>query len=149
MTRHRVVTSTVAAAPPAVVWARLADISTWSTWGQWDETWRAHDGEPDPEGVGALCRYRRGRRVHTEEVVAFEPPVRLAYEVRAGLPVRDYHAEVVLEPVNGGTRIRWEASFDGANPIAGALVHQVLKRFFPVTARQLARAAEADARAAP
>ena len=147
MSRYRVITSTVAAAPPAAVWARLADISTWSEWGQWDETSRVGDGAPDPEGVGALRRYRRGRRVHTEEVVAFEPPTRLAYEVRDGLPVRDYHAEVTLEPVNGGTRIRWEATFDGANPIGGALVHQILKRFFPTTARQLARVAESDARA--
>ena len=63
--------------------------------------------------------------------------------------MRDYHAEVTLEPVGGGTRIRWEASFDGANPVGGWAVHQVLKRFFPPTARALARAAEADAPTSP
>ena len=59
--------------------------------------------------------------------------------------MRDYHAEVTLESVGGGTRIRWESDFDGTNPIGGWAVHQVLKRFFPATARGLARAAEADA----
>jgi uncharacterized protein YndB with AHSA1/START domain len=147
VSRYRITTSTVAAAPIEVVWARVADITTWSEWGQWDETTRTSDGAPDVDGVGARRRFRRGRRVHEEEVVAFEPPRRLAYEVREGLPVRDYHAEVTLEPVGGGTRIRWESAFDGANPIGGAVVHQVLKRFMPETARRLARVAETDARA--
>jgi hypothetical protein len=106
------------------------------------------DGVPAPDGVGALRRYRRGRRAHTEEVVAFEAPNRLGYEVREGLPVRDYHAEVALEPVGGGTRITWTADFDGANPIGRWAMYQVLKRFFPVTARALAHAAEGDTSAA-
>jgi hypothetical protein len=147
VSRYHVAATAVAAAPIDVVWARVADITTWSQWGQWDETTRVSEGVPAPDGVGTLRRYRRGRRVHTEEVVAFEAPHRLAYEVREGLPVRDYHAEVVLEPVGGGTRISWTADFDGANPVGGWAVHQVLKRFFPVTARALARAAEADSAA--
>jgi hypothetical protein len=102
------------------------------------------DGDTTPDGVGALRRFRRSRRVHTEEVVAFDAPRRLAYEVREGLPVRDYHAEVTLESIGGGTRIRWESDFDGANAVGGWTVYQALKRFFPVTARALARTAEAD-----
>jgi hypothetical protein len=145
VSRYHVATTTVAAAPIEVVWARVADITTWSQWGQWDETTREREGLPAPDGVGALRKYRRGRRVHTEEVVAFEPPRRLAYEVREGLPVRNYHAEVTLESVGGGTRITWTSDFDGANAIGGWMTHQVLKRFFPSTARRLARAAEADA----
>jgi Polyketide cyclase / dehydrase and lipid transport len=145
VSRYHVATTAVAAAPIDVVWARVADITTWSQWGQWDETTRVREGAPAPDGVGALRRFRRGRRVHTEEVVAFEAPRRLAYEVREGFPVRDYHAEVTLESVGGGTRIRWESDFDGTNPIGGWAVHQVLKRFFPAAARALARAAEADA----
>jgi uncharacterized protein YndB with AHSA1/START domain len=147
VSRYRIATSTVAAAPIETVWARVADITTWSAWGHWDETIRTRDGAPEPDGVGALRQFRRGRRTHVEEVVAFEPPQRLAYEVREGLPVRDYHAEVTLQPVGGGTRIHWEATFDGSNPIGGAAVHLVLKRFFPEAARRLAGAAEADARA--
>ena len=83
MSRYHVATTTVAAAPIEVVWARLADITTWSEWGDWDETTRVRDGGPPPDGVGALRQFRRGRRTHVEEVVAFEPSRRLAYEVRA------------------------------------------------------------------
>ena len=146
MSRYHVATTAVAAAPIDAVWARVADITTWSQWGQWDETTRVRDGVPAPDGTGAARRRRRGRRTHVEEVVAFDAPRRLAYEVRSGFPVRDYHAEVTLEPVGGGTRIRWVADFDGTNPVTGWVIEKALRRFFPTTARGLARAAEADAR---
>jgi uncharacterized protein YndB with AHSA1/START domain len=143
VSRHHVASTAVAAAPIETVWALVADITTWSQWGQWDATTRVREGVPAPDGVGARREFRRGRRTHVEEVVALEAPRRLAYEVRSGLPVRDYHAELTLEPVGGGTRIRWVADFDGANAIAGWAVHWVLVRFFPEAARRLARAAEA------
>ena len=143
--RYRVETSVVAAAPIDVVWARLADASSWSTWGPWNETVLDREGEPAPDGVGAVRRFRRGRLTTLEEVVAFEPPSRLAYEVRSGIPVRDYHSEVTLEPVGGGTRLRWVSTFDGTSPVAGTIVKLVLGRFLPDGARRLAAAAEADA----
>ena len=84
-----------------------------------------------------------GRQTTVEEVVAFEPPAdghaRFAYELRSGLPLRDYHSEVTLETVGGGTRIRWVSTFDGAYPVVGAVVRLALARFIPDTARRLAR----------
>jgi Polyketide cyclase / dehydrase and lipid transport len=143
--RYRVEASVVAAAPVDAVWARLADASSWSTWGQWEETTLDREGVPAPDGVGAIRRFRQGRRTTVEEVVAFEPGVRLSYELRSGLPLRDYHADVTLEPIGGGTRIHWVSAFDGASPGVGALIRLVLARFIPETARRLAAAAEATA----
>jgi len=143
--KHRIETSVVAAAPIDVVWARVADITTWSEWGEWDETTRDTEGVPAPDGVGTVRRLRRGKRTNVEEVVAFEPPVRFAYALRSGLPLRDYHSEITLEPVGGGTRLRWVSTFDGENPVAGFAVNAVLHRFLPRTARALAAVAEADA----
>jgi hypothetical protein len=150
--RHRVEGIADSAAPIEAVWARLADITTWSTWGQWTETTRDREGVPAPDGVGAIRRLHRGRRgrsVTVEEVVAFEPPAdgraRFAYELRSGLPVRNYHAEVTLaSAASGGTRIRWVSTFDGAYPGAGTIVRLALRRFVPETARRLAAAAEGD-----
>ena len=146
MPRYRVDTTTVSTAPIDAVWKRLADASTWSEWGQWNETSLDREGVPAPDGVGALRRFR-GQRTTVEEVVAFEPPsdgrARLAYELRAGLPLRDYHSEVTLESIGGGTRIRWVSTFDGAYPLVGAVVQTVLRRFIPRTARRLAASAEA------
>jgi hypothetical protein len=140
--RYRVEASVVSAAPVDAVWTRLADASSWSTWGQWDETTLDREGVPAPDGVGALRRFRQGRRTTVEEVVAFEPGVKLSYELRSGLPLRDYHADVTLEPVGGGTRIRWVSTFDAAYPAVGKVVQLGLARFVPVTARRLAAAAE-------
>jgi len=99
VSRHHVAAETVAAAPVDAVWARVADITTWSTWGQWDETTRERDGLPAPDGVGALRRFRRGRKSHVEEVVVFEPTTRLAYEVRSGLPVlRELSSNPLWQP---------------------------------------------------
>lgn len=146
MGRYRVETTTVAVASIDAVWDRLADASTWSEWGQWDETGLDREGVPAPDGVGAIRRFR-GRRTTVEEVVAFEPPAdghaRFAYELLSGLPLRDYHSEVTLETVGGGTRIHWVSTFDGAYPVVGAIVRSALARFIPETARRLARAAEA------
>ncbi len=189
--RYRVEASVVATASPETVWRLLADASTWSTWGGWDETVLDREGVPAPDGVGALRRFRRGRRTTVEEVVAFEPPpsrsgtepvsrsgtepvsrsgtepvsrsgtepvsrsgtepvsrsgtepALFAYELRSGLPLRGYHADVTLEPVGGGTRIRWVSTFDGSFPGAGVLMKAALGRFIPATARRLAAAAEA------
>ena len=97
VSRYHVATTAVAAAPIEVVWARVADITTWSQWGQWDETTRVRR-RPAPDGVGALRRYRRGGVSTPRRSWRSSAPT-LAYEVREGLPVRDYHAEVTLEPV--------------------------------------------------
>jgi hypothetical protein len=150
--RHRIETSVVAAASIDAVWARVADITTWSAWGDWDDTTRDVEGVPTPDGVGTIRRLRRGKRTNVEEVVAFETPApgpngecaRFAYELRSGLPLRNYHSEITLETVGGGTRLRWVSTFDGENPVAGLVVKVVLGRFLPRTARQLAAAAEAD-----
>ncbi len=147
MGRYRVETTTVAVASIDAVWDRLADASTWSEWGQWDETGLDREGVPAPDGVGAIRRFASRRRTTVEEVVAFEPPAdghaRFAYELLSGLPLRDYHSEVTLETVGGGTRIHWASTFDGAYPVVGAIVRLALARFIPDTARRLARAAEA------
>jgi Polyketide cyclase / dehydrase and lipid transport len=138
-------TTTVSAAPIDAVWRRLADASTWSEWGQWDETSRDREGGPAPDGVGAIRRFVSQRQTTVEEVVAFEPPAdghaRFAYELLSGLPLRDYRSEVTLETVGGGTRIRWVSTFDGAYPLVGSIVRRALQRFIPETARRLAAAA--------
>jgi hypothetical protein len=145
--RHRVVATATSTAPIHAVWRRLADASTWSTWGQWDGTSLDREGVPPPDGVGAIRRFVSQRQTTVEEVVAFEPPAeghaRLAYELLSGLPLRDYHSEVTLETVGGGTRIHWVSTFDGAYPVVGSIVRRALQRFIPETARRLAAAAAA------
>lgn len=57
---------------------------------------------------------------------------------RAGLPVRDYRADVDLEPNAEGTRIRWHVSFSPKVPGTGWLLRWGITRFVTQCARGLA-----------
>jgi uncharacterized protein YndB with AHSA1/START domain len=126
------------------VWALVADVATWSEWGAFDESVLERPGTPEAEGVGAIRRFRRGRYDNTEEVVRFEPPHALSYEVRAGnIPVRDYHADIELsERPGGGTSITWRSRFRARWPLA-PLIERGLRSFITETAARLANAAAA------
>jgi hypothetical protein len=141
MGRYVIDEEAVSAAPPAAVWALLADATTWSEWGPWDEAGRDRDGAPTPDGVGAVRRFRRGRTTSIEEVTELDAPFKLGYRLLSGLPVRDYRAEVTLVGEGDGTRIRWRSEFDGRYPLVGALLRPALARFIRDVAGRLATAA--------
>ncbi len=134
-------------ATPDLVWALLATTYSWVSWSAFDAAELEQEGESEPEGVGAIRRFRTGSRTTRERVVAYDPPERFSYELLSGLPIRDYRAEVTLRSSDeGGTVIGWESSFRGKFPVPGALVKGRLERFVRETAEALARAAEAPPR---
>jgi|SRR5947209_5084269 len=138
---HRVIeASATSKASRDAVWRLVADITTWSDWGDWSSTTREREGDPAPDGVGTLRRLRRFPVTNLEEVTAFEPGARLGYRLVKGLPLRNYNAEVRLDDApDGGTRITWRAEFD-TTWVPG--VANGLERFFPTVVERLARAAE-------
>lgn len=131
------------AAPPERVWALLADINTWTRWGPWRSAGLHRTGVPAPDGIGAVRWLRRGPFTTVEEIVTYEPLHRLGYELRSGLPLRGYRAEVTLMALpDGGTTVRWQSRFTGAVPGLGALIRPGLKRFIAGVTAALATAAE-------
>jgi hypothetical protein len=125
------------------VWALVADPRTWSDWGAWSSAEVLREGTPAPGGLHAVKRLKAFPTVVTEEVTVFEPPARMGYELRSGLPLRGYRAEITLEDApGGGTDVRWRARFEPKLPTTGALYQRVLTRFTADAAERLARAAE-------
>ena len=132
-------------APIEAVWELLAHADRWREWAAFTTSHLEREGAPEPDGVGAIRRFGFPIYTSREEVVAFEPPRHLAYELRSGLPLRGYRSDVTLAPEAGATVIRWESSFD-ARPADGWFWTGFLKLMLQDFTRRLARAAERSAR---
>jgi hypothetical protein len=128
-------------APPAVVWRLLADARAWSRWAPIRHSRLEREGDPAPDGVGAIRCFGTGPVNSREQVVVFEPPHRLAYVLLQGMPVRRYRSDVVLAPDGAGTAISWRSTFDPRWPGTGPLLRGFLIGVLGSFARRLARAA--------
>lgn len=109
------------------------------------------EGYPPPNGLGAIRVVRAAGLAIEEEILEFEPPRRLGYRIHAGLPLplRDYRAQVTLEPASAGTSLVWQASFEPRIPGTGRLLAAIVRRLLQRLATGLAAAAvEASATAA-
>jgi uncharacterized protein YndB with AHSA1/START domain len=129
-------------APVSAVWPLLADAATWRDWGPFVVSRYEREGEPPPDGVGAIRRLGVPGFTSREKVVVFEPPHHLAYVLLAGLPVRDYRADVTLTPApGGGTDIAWRSTFRTARAATGWFWQLVIERSLASMATRLAKAA--------
>lgn len=105
-------------------------------------TFLLREGDPAPDGVGAIRRFAWGPGGSKEEVVAWEPPHHLGYVTVSGLPVRSYRADVVLTDDDGGTVVAWRSSFVPLVPGTGRLVRLVLHRLVRGFATSVCRYAD-------
>jgi uncharacterized protein YndB with AHSA1/START domain len=136
-------------AAPEIVWALVSDAMTYPRWGPWREAGYQSRGDTSPRGPGAGYWLRSSRRyglrypVSVEKILDAEQGRHLAYAVIDGIPVRNYRADITLEPAAGGTRIHWAASWD--RTLAGRLVHRSLRKLYPQIVARLAAEAEKEA----
>lgn len=128
-------------APPERVFAVLADIPNWSRWAGplIMRSWIEREGDPPPGGIGAIRALGTKQVGSREEIVAYDPPRHLAYTILSGAPVRDYRADVDIEPDGTGSRVRWHGSYEPTTAWSAPLVHLVLTRTVRRLARGLAR----------
>jgi hypothetical protein len=143
MKTHRIDVTRWTAGSPEATFAALADESSWPDWSPMDSGELERPGPADPHGVGAIRRFRTGRSVSRERVVALDPPGpdapgALGYELLSGLPIRDYRARVELTPRDGGTEIRWRSTFHAKVPFTGWIYRLALGRFIGQVADGLA-----------
>jgi hypothetical protein len=129
------------------VWDVLADLRSWHEWGDWQVTEITQEGDPPPNGVGALRRLVQRPLTMRERVELFEPPSRFGYELLSGLPVRGYHSVVTLtEAGPDATNIHWESRFDGRWRVLDAPMRRFIGYVLRTVAGKLAAAAEGRAR---
>src|SRR5262249_36272719 len=90
-------------AGPDIVYALLAKGSTWPAWSPIGSFELREEGEGAPEGLNAVRVFRTGRTTSVERLVELRPGQRLSYALLDGLPLKNYRADVDLEPFEGGT----------------------------------------------
>jgi len=146
MTRLHVEAEGVARAAPQVMWGLVANADTYSEWGPWSAGGYDNLGDQAPDAAGVTRWFRYRRTITVEKVLESEPAQRLVYIVVNGIPVRNYRAEVTLNPEGEGTHIRWSASWD--RTLHGRIVHRRLRRLYPDVVRRLIAAAEHTVQAA-
>jgi hypothetical protein len=129
----------VSEADPATIYRLLADGSTWPSWSPIESFELEAEGDPLPEGVGAIRVFRLGRTTGRDQVLELVPNRRIRYATLSGVPVRDYVGTVDLEVLDDGrTRIHWQSTFAPKVRGTGALVERTIRRFLQGCATGLA-----------
>lgn len=124
-------------AEAGAVYALLRDGASWPRWTPIDSFQLERAGEREPEGIGAVRIFRKGRITGRDQVAELISDRRFSYLHLSGLPVRDYRADVDLEPTKEGTRVRWHVSFTPKVPGTGWLWRWGVERFIKQSARGL------------
>lgn len=139
--KAQITATATSTASPAALWRLLGDVGTWPAWSAFDSGTLLEAAPGGGDGLGALRRLQTGRQVSIERVVAYEAPRHLAYTLVEGLPLKDYRADVTLEPMaDGGTRITWESRFTGRIPGTTWFYRLALRVFITRLVRALATA---------
>jgi Polyketide cyclase / dehydrase and lipid transport len=138
MRRQLIDITASSAAGPAAVYELLTNGATWPDWSPIDSFELEKEGADRPEGIGAVRVFRRGRTEGRDTIAELVTDRRFGYTHVSKLPIKDYRANVDLEPDGSGTRIRWRASFTPTVPGMGPLLRRALARFLRQCAQGLA-----------
>lgn len=131
-------------APRERVFAVMTDHARYAAWGPSNRVDVDPQGDPPPNGLGAVRNFRSGPLTTREEVVAWEPPVRMAYRLVSGVPVRDYRSEMVLEEDGEHTVLRWSSTFRPVVPGTGWLFEKLMARAVDGFRQGIRRACEEE-----
>lgn len=116
------------AAPPETVFDVLTDHRRYAELTSLRKAELEREGEPAPNGVGAIRALTLAGPPMREEVLTYERPYRFSYKVLSGLPVRDHVGTVELQPNDGGTEITYAVKTTPTVPLAGSLVVALMKQ---------------------
>ncbi len=115
------------AAPPETVFEVLTDHRRYADITPLRRSELEREGEPAPNGVGAIRVLSSVGPPLREEVIAYQPSSRFSYKMLSGAPARDHVGTVSLEPAGSGTRITYAVRTTPTLPVGGAAVVGVVK----------------------
>jgi len=116
------------AAPPETVFDVLTDHRRYPEITPLRKATLEREGEPDPNGVGAIRVLTVAGPPMREEVIAYDRPRRFSYKLLSGLPVRDHVGTVELTPSGGGTEVTYAVKTTPTLPFGGPVFMLFLKK---------------------
>lgn len=114
-------------APPETVFEVLTDHRRYAEITPLRKSVLEREGDPAPNGVGAIRVLSSVGPPLREEVIVYEPATRFSYTLLSGVPVRDHVGTVDLTPQGAGTRMVYAVRTTPTLPFAGAAVVGVVK----------------------
>jgi uncharacterized protein YndB with AHSA1/START domain len=116
------------AAPAETVFEVLTDHRGYSKLTPLRKSELEREGEPAPNGVGAIRKLTAVGPPMREEVLAYEAPSRFSYTVLSGLPVRDHVGTVELTAQGGRTKMVYAVRTQPTLPVVGPVVVAAVKQ---------------------
>ncbi len=115
------------AAPPETVFRVLTEHRRYAEITPMRKSVLEREGDPPPNGVGAIRVLSSVGPPLREEVIGYQPPERFSYKLLSGAPVRDHVGTVELSPSDGGTRMVYAVRTTPTLPLVGGAVVGVVK----------------------
>lgn len=136
------------AAPPELVFEVATDHRAMPSFTRFRSVGLERQGEPAPNGLGAIRVLRLVGPPVREEVTIYEPPRRFAYRMLSGAPVRDHVGTIELTPVESGTRMSYVLETTPDVPVGGFAVIALMRGVVENIAAGIAAESEKRAGAA-
>jgi len=130
------------AAPPETVFAVLTEHHLYAEITPMRKSVLEREGDPPPNGVGAIRVLTSVGPPLREEVIAYEPPARFSYRLLSGAPVRDHVGTVELTPQGSGTKVVYAVKTTPTLPLVGGAVVAVVKQAIKALLNGIAKESE-------
>jgi uncharacterized protein YndB with AHSA1/START domain len=115
------------AAPAETIFEVLVDHRAYSSITPLRRSELEREGDPAPNGAGAIRVLGAVGPPLREEVLTYEEPTRFSYKLLSGLPVRDHVGTVELTPNDGGTKMTYAVRTMPTVPLVGGAVVGAVK----------------------
>jgi len=116
------------AAPAETVFEVLTDHARYSQITPLRRSELEREGDPAPNGVGAIRKLIAVGPPLREEVIGYEAPSRFSYKVVSGIPVRDHVGTVELTAEDRRTKMVYAVRTQPTVPLIGPVVVAVTKQ---------------------
>ena len=127
-------------APAEEVFDLLADHANYDRFRAINGSKLLREGEPAPNGVGALREIKVRPLTFEEEITAYERPSRLDYRiVKLNVPFEHHGGIIRLSTGSDETLVDWRSSFTVPTPVVGGVEERIWQ---PVLARGFRRVLE-------